>query len=48
MPARRICTRVDVLTKTEAKELRSRIGKTVRDFNKGLEDQDSQELEEDK
>lgn len=48
MPARRICTRVDELTKTEAKELRSRIGKTVRDFNKRLEGQGSQESEEDK
>lgn len=47
MPARRICTRVDVLTKTEAKELRSRIGKTVKDFNKELENQDSQESEDD-
>jgi len=47
MPARRICTRVDVLTKTEAKKLRSRIGKTVKDFNKELENRDSQESEDD-
>lgn len=47
MPARRICTRVDELTKTEAKDLRSRIGKTVKNFNKELENQDSQESEDD-
>jgi len=42
MKARRICTRVDDLTKTEAKDLRSRIGKTVKDFNEELEPQEDQ------
>ena len=46
MPARRICTRVEDLTKTQAKVLRSRIGITVKDFNKELEGQDSQESED--
>jgi len=47
MPARRICTRVDELTKTEAKDLRSRIGKTVKDFNKELESQKEESESED-
>lgn len=47
MKARRICTRVDDLTKTQAKELRSKIGETVKDFNKELEDQEPQQSEGD-
>ena len=42
MKARRICTRVDDLTKPQAKDLRSRICKTVKDFNKELENQESE------
>lgn len=45
MKARRICTRVDDLSKTQAKDLRSRIGKTVKDFNEELEPQETQEQE---
>ena len=47
MKARRICTRVDDLTKTQTKELRSKIGETVKDFNKELEDQEPQQSEDD-
>jgi len=47
MKARRICTRVDDLTKDQSKDLRSRIGKTVKDFNKELENQEPQESEND-
>ena len=45
MKTRRICTRTDDLSKEQRKDLRSRIGETVDDFNKELEskteDQDS-------
>jgi len=44
MPARRICTRVDDLSKKDRKELRTRINETVKDFN---EQQESQESEDD-
>ncbi len=43
MKARRICTRTDDLTKNESKELRSRISKTVEDFNNELESQEDEE-----
>jgi len=48
MPARRICTRVDDLTKTQVKDLRSRVGKTVKDFNKELESQQEESESEDR
>lgn len=43
MKARRICTRVDNLDKEDRKELRTRINKTVKDFN---EEQEPQEEEQ--
>lgn len=43
MKTRRICTRVDNLNKEDRKELRTRINKTVKDFN---EEQESQEEEQ--
>ena len=42
MKSHRICTRTDNLTKDQSKDLRSRIGKTVKDFNKELEPQESE------
>ena len=42
MKARRICTRIDDLSKEERKDLRSRIGKTVEDFNQEIESKDSE------
>ena len=42
MKARRICTRVDNLTKKDTKELRSRINETVKGFNEEHEIQEEE------
>ena len=42
MKVRRICTRADDLSKSQAKELRSKIAKTVKDFNQEIESKDSE------
>ena len=42
MKTRRICTRTDDLSKEQRKDLRSRIGETVDDFNKELESQEEE------
>ena len=42
MKARRICTRIDDLSKSQAKDLRSKINQTVENFNNELESQESE------